>query len=136
MSNHFTDLPQNTRTFTVSVLTCISHSHPLSLQTTSPCVSVPAPTINVSPDTTSVAYNSTITLTCESTSFAETNVTWSTDAVDNDLLVASLAEESAVHTSTLILPQVTTDSSGDYTCTVTNLGSSVTDVSTVIVFGE
>ena len=122
--------------FTVSVLTCISHSHPLSLQTTPPCTSVPAPTISVSPNTSSVAYNSTITLTCESTSFAETTITWSTNAVDNDLPVASLAEESAVHTSTLILPQVTTDSNGDYTCTVTNLNSSVTDVSAVNVFGE
>ncbi len=108
----------------------------LSLQTTPPYTSVPAPIISVSPDTTSVAYNSTITLTCESTSFAETNITWSTTAVDSDLPVASLTKEGVVYTSTLILSQVTTSSSGDYTCTVTNLNSSVTDVSAVNVYGR
>ena len=80
-------------------------------------LSVPPPTVTVTPSSVEAYYNETITLFCKVSSLVPVSISWSTIAninIDQSEVVSSTDE---LWNSTLTLFQITLDHIGDYTCT-------------------
>lgn len=96
--------------------------------------------MNVTADPSRVPYNSSVSLVCVATSFTEVNIIWSTTAPSITLPDHTLDKSEGgvvyIYTSTLQLSQVTTDYSGDYSCSVNNTAGTRNDTVTVEVFGK
>ena len=76
-----------------------------------------------------------MTLTCEVQSFTTPNVNWMSDT-DVTLPSTSLVSYNDVHTSVLILEQVTLEYIGAYNCTAENEEGEMSDVIYVDVYGK
>ena len=98
---------------------------------------VPLPNVTISPGSLNVSYITTVTLTCEVQSLTTPIVNWTTD-INMTLPSTSLVSnnESNVHTSTLILEQVTLEYIGEYTCTAENEGGCISDMINVDIYGK
>ena len=98
---------------------------------------VPLPNVTISPGSVNVSYNSTVTLTCVVQSLTTPTVNWTTDTnvtLPSTSLVSN--NDNNVHTSILLLEQVTLEYIGVYTCTAENEGGGISDMINVDIYGK
>ena len=98
---------------------------------------VPPPNVTILPGSVNVSYNSTVTLYCMVHSLTTPTVIWTTVTnvtLPSTFLVSS--NDNNVHTSTLLLEQVTLEYIGEYTCTAQNVGAKISIKINVDVYGK
>ena len=84
----------------------------------------------------SIIYNSNVNFTCKVYSLTAANIIWSTNATSSISSQPDVMNSTNTYISTLILPQVTYDNKGTYTCKATNEGGENITTASLDVYGK
>ena len=100
-------------------------------------LTVPPPSVTVTPWSVEEYYNQSVSLECQVDSLTEPMVNWSTTAkVDLYQIQENVVTMTTGYVSTLVLSQITLDHTGVYTCRAQNEGGSDNDTASVNVLGK
>ena len=91
--------------------------------------------MNISPGSVTIFFGLSESLICEVQSLTTPTVTW-TSNTDVTLPSTTLVSNNDIHTSTLILEQVTSEYIGEYTCTAENEAGERSDTINVTLYGK